>query len=168
MPAPRINSVMTLPQKFGSVCVFLICLSLFAATTQPAQSQAADEIGICSGYFRAERKVTCLVDGDTGWELGVKWRLLGVDTPEYKQNAECDAEPEYAKIATYRVLELLREGYEIEWIGKKGKLNRDLVRIRLADGRDLGQTLLSEGLAQPWPNDSNPWCNKPNQSELNM
>ena len=39
-------------------------------------------IPICSGGNRRARKVTCLVDGDTGWEHGVKWRLKSVDTPE--------------------------------------------------------------------------------------
>jgi len=27
----------------------------------------------------------CLVDGDTGWERGVKWRLTRVDTPEVSE-----------------------------------------------------------------------------------
>jgi endonuclease YncB( thermonuclease family) len=39
-------------------------------------------IDMCSGGDRAARKVTCLVDGDTGWERGVKWRLLDIDAPE--------------------------------------------------------------------------------------
>lgn len=43
--------------------------------------QAAYALEICTGPDRAERKVTCLVDGDTGWEAGVKWRLVDVDTP---------------------------------------------------------------------------------------
>ncbi|MEO1749922.1 MAG: hypothetical protein AAFR27_15140 [Pseudomonadota bacterium] len=41
-------------------------------------------LDICTGGDRAARKVTCLVDGDTGWQNGVKWRLEGVDTPEYR------------------------------------------------------------------------------------
>src|SRR5262249_2810979 len=30
----------------------------------------------------AGARATCLVDGDTGWEGGLKWRLSAVDAPE--------------------------------------------------------------------------------------
>ena len=121
----------------------------------------ADQYGLCSGGNRKARKVTCLVDGDTGWENGVKWRMEGIDTPEYPPYSECAAEPEMAKVATYRMLELMQDGYKIIWSGKLGKNKRDLVRIILSDGRDAGHVLLAEDLAQPWPNNSNPWCRSP-------
>ncbi|WEX12237.1 hypothetical protein [Chelativorans sp. AA-79] len=44
---------------------------------------------VCSGGNRAKRQVACLVEGDTGWEDGMKWRLKGVETPEYAKHAEC-------------------------------------------------------------------------------
>lgn len=82
---------------------------------------------------RAERKLTCLVNGDTGWEQGVNWRLKGVDTPEYSANAECDRKPEFAKIATDRMLELMSAGCAIEWLGE-GDGSRELVQINFMDG----------------------------------
>nr|WP_319384388.1 thermonuclease family protein [uncultured Roseibium sp.] len=136
----------------------IISFVIATANTGYVQAQSAGEYSICSGPNRAKRKATCLVDGDTGWEQGKKWRLESVDTPEYKQHAECAAEVEYARIVTLRVLELMRTGYEVEWTGKKGKLDRHLVRIKVSGGKDLGEILLSEGLAQRWPNDTNPWC----------
>jgi endonuclease YncB( thermonuclease family) len=118
---------------------------------------AAEAIEICKGGNRAERAMTCLVDGDTGWEAGVKWRLKGVDTPEYAANAECAQEPEFAKSATYRMIELMFEGYSVEWLGESDG-SRELVRVKLPDGRDAGTVLISEGHAIPWPHTLEVWC----------
>ncbi len=115
-------------------------------------------IGICFGGDRAARKVTCIVDGDTGWEAGVKWRLYSVDTPELS-NPGCSNERSTAIAARDRLRDLMRKGYSIEWIGSSGNYGRKLVRIRLADGRYAGRVLIQEGLAQPWPNTGNVWCN---------
>lgn len=48
-------------------------------------------IPVCSAVIGRGRKLTCIVDGDTGWECGLKWRALNVDTPEISQ-PECGAE----------------------------------------------------------------------------
>ncbi|MEO1749923.1 MAG: hypothetical protein AAFR27_15145 [Pseudomonadota bacterium] len=56
------------------------------------------------------------------------------------------------------MLELMNGGYQVLWLGAKGKFSRDLVKIVLADGSDAGQRLINEGFAQPWPNSGNPWC----------
>ena len=101
-------------------------------------------IPICSGGNRAARKVTCLVDGDTGWEHGVKWRLLS--TPG------CSSEYNTAIAARDRLQALMGAGYRIDWTGANGSYGRALVRITLSDGRDAGKVLLKEDLAQPWPN----------------
>ncbi|MEF2073652.1 thermonuclease family protein [Consotaella aegiceratis] len=122
-----------------------------------AGSAVAKPLPVCSGGNRAERKLTCIVDGDTGWELGVKWRMLDIDTPELSK-PECGAEKRKAEEARDRLRALMAGGYEIEWSGKKGSYGRDLARVRLSDGRDAGDVLISEGLAQPWPNDGNVWC----------
>lgn len=116
-------------------------------------------IDICYAGDRQARKVTCIVDGDTGWEAGVKWRLYSVDTPELS-NPTCSNERSKAIAARDRLRELMRSGYSIEWMGSSGNYGRKLVRIRLADGRYAGQILMQEGLAQPWPNTGNVWCNQ--------
>ena len=49
---------------------------VFGRMTTVAHAQLS-RIGmppVCSGGNRAARKLTCIVDGDTGWENGVKWR----------------------------------------------------------------------------------------------
>ena len=120
----------------------------------------AKPIGICTGGNRAERKVTCIHDGDTGWERGVKWRLIGVDTPELGNLASCEAEHETALVARDRLIELMRRGYTVQSSGRYDRSKRLLVSIRLSDGRDAGAALVREGLAQPWPNSGNPWCRR--------
>lgn len=115
-------------------------------------------IGICNGGNRKARRVTCIVDGDTGWENGIKWRLQSVDTPELG-NPACSNERSKAIAARDRLRALMRGGYHIEWMGSSGTHGRKLVRIRLADGRYAGRVLITESLAQPWPNSGNVWCN---------
>lgn len=131
-----------------------------AALALWSPSGAAEPIGICHGGNRAGRNVTCLVDGDTGWERGIKWRLLAVDAPELS-GAACQREHALALRSRNRLIQLMRRGYAIHWTGeqdRKGKQGRQLVMVRLADGRDAGRVLIQERLAQPWPNRGNVWC----------
>ncbi|KQV39194.1 hypothetical protein ASE37_21855 [Rhizobium sp. Root268] len=65
--------------------------TVLAASPAPA-------LEMCSGGNRAERKVTCIVDGDTGCQARVNWRLLDIDTPE-TDHAECSEEREIGKRA---------------------------------------------------------------------
>lgn len=134
-------------------------LTIAAFLCVAAPVTQAQAIEICSGGNRAARKVTCLVDGDTGWERGLKWRLLDIDTPETFE-AACDQEKEVGERAKLRLQELMAGGYRLVGTGGKDLTSqrRDLVRIVLPDGRDAGKVLLREGLAQPWPNKGNIWC----------
>lgn len=120
---------------------------------------AAHAISICSGPNRAARKVTCIYDGDTGWERGQKWRLLDIDAPELgARDTGCSAETAIGKRSRDRLRALMAPGYEIVDSGKRDRSKRLLVRVRLPDGRDAGAVLIAERLAQPWPNQGNRWC----------
>jgi endonuclease YncB( thermonuclease family) len=114
-------------------------------------------IVICRGGNREARKVTCLVDGDTGWENGIKWRLQDIDTPELNA-PDCSNELRKATQARDRLRQLMNGGYQLEWTGSSGSYGRKLVHIRLKDGRYAGDVLKAEGLAQSWPNFGNMWC----------
>jgi endonuclease YncB( thermonuclease family) len=138
----------------GLVVFTGICASLCLC---PALAQASS-LPVCHGGNRAARHVTCIVDGDTGWENGVKWRYLAIDAPEMPKHAECKAEGKRAIQSRDRLRELMAGGYTINWSGDKGRYGRQLVTVTLADGRDAGNVLLSEHLAQPWPNRGNVWC----------
>ena len=113
-------------------------------------------IQIC-GWAGTLRRGTCLVDGDTGWENGVKWRLADVDTPEIT-NPGCSSERQQGLAARDRLQDLMSGGYSIDWLGRTDRYSRQLVNIRLGDGRDAGRVLLGEGLARPFPNSQKAWC----------
>lgn len=132
---------------------------------QPAQSNspptdpasARRSVYVCSGGDRHAQGVTCIVDGDTGWENGVKWRLVDKDTPELSRPA-CNREYRLAVRARDRLLQLMSGGYVVEPSGGTGRYGRQLVHIRLSSGEYAGDVLMREGLAQPWPNTRNVWC----------
>ena len=133
---------------------------LLIATVLLVFATGAQAIPVCEGGDRAARKLTCIVDGDTGWERGTKWRMAGVDPPEMAGHAECQREADLAIQARDRLRQLMDGGYRIEDSGQTGRYGRDLVTVRLGDGRDAGQVLINEGLSQPWPNDGNKWCGR--------
>ena len=127
---------------------------LFKPTPPAASDLIHGSLPICG----SGRRITCIVDGDTGWQDGEKWRLEGTDTPEISK-PECEAEYSIGIAARNRLQSLMRGGYAIER-GGRDRYGRRLVTIRLADGRDVGDVLEAEGLSQPWPNGGNRWCGR--------
>jgi micrococcal nuclease len=124
----------------------------------PPRAMLPGFIPICSRWNPV--RSTCLVDGDTGWERGFKWRLAEVDTPELG-NPGCPDERRKALEARDRLQALMSSGYQLTRLGRRDKFGRELVRISLSDGRDAGHVLLAEGLAQRWPHSAgNVWCNR--------
>ena len=121
--------------------------------------RSVSTISICTGWARALPSATCLVDGDTGWENGVKWRLSDVDTPEISSPG-CSNELQQGLAARDRLQRLMAAGYTINWLGRADRYNRQLVNITLQDGRDAGRVLLGEGLGRPFPSGTKPWCNE--------
>ena len=85
-------------------------------------------------------------------------RLLDIDAPE--MSGECQAEKLKAREATARLVELMANGYRVDDSGTNDRTSdrRSLIRVQLSDGRDAGEVLMREGLAQRWPNTGNVWC----------
>ncbi|QSY94834.1 thermonuclease family protein [Rhizobium bangladeshense] len=110
------------------------------------------------------------VDGDTVKCDGQNMRLLGegvpfvsgIDTPEIGSHARCLKERKLALIAKGRLEELLTEkGLRVVFSGvaDKTQAHRPLVNIYRANGKEIGRTLLEEGLARDWrPRHKNDWC----------
>ena len=100
-----------------------------------------------------------VVDGDTiKAPYGVTYRLLGFDTPETRF-AKCDAERALGLAAKERLEELL-ETSEVKVIesGKRDKYGRTLAHVT-ADGRDVGEILIGEGLARAYHGERRKsWC----------
>jgi hypothetical protein len=130
-----------------------------AIGTQQDASPASITIPLCVGWVRLRRTATCIVDGDTGWERGVKWRLSNVDTPELT-SPRCVREFRLALDARKLLQRLMSQGYRVSPTGRSDTYGRSLVRIALSDGRDVGDVLVAAGLARSWPYGLKRWCDR--------
>jgi len=103
-------------------------------------------------------RFTCVVDGDTIWLDGQNLRLESYDTPEpYNDICGGQAEVALAHRASARLLELLNDNsFTVETHGTD-RYDRTLATIRIG-GTDVGDILISEGLARSWPNGREFWC----------
>ena len=112
------------------------------------------------GNRRNTADKTCLVDGDTLWLQGEKIRLKDFDAPE-PQTQICGGKAEVALAhqASARLLALLNGNeWTIERFGfDNTRSKRRLATIKI-QGVDVGDTLISEGLARQWPDGNEFWC----------
>ena len=120
------------------------------ATRYPVMA-AAMQLPVCG----SGRRSTCIVVGDTFWLKGAKYRIANIDTPELK--GKCSAEHTIAEQARDRLGELMSAG-PVE-LAKTGtdRYGRTLVLVSGPDG-DLGERLVSEGLAEVWGGAFINWC----------
>ena len=136
-------------------CLGFAAIAAWERFTEPKGEFRDGPVAFCSVLQRR----TCLIDGDTGRDKGERWRLISIDTPELSE-PECDKERRLAVAARDRLRTLLAPGYRIRASGRHDPHGRSLVDIELADGRDVSRILLTEGLAQKWPNRGNIWCDR--------
>ena len=114
----------------------------------------AAQFPICGGG----RRVTCVVDGDTFWLDGLKYRIADIDTPEVS-NFGCASEKALGDRATVRLAALLNAGpFALEpYERDEDRFGRKL-RIVTRDGASLGAQLVREGLAHTWGGPDREWC----------
>lgn len=99
-----------------------------------------------------------VIDGDTIDVSGERVRILNIDTPERGKRARCEAERVMAerasralraRIAAAGRVTLQRDGLD--------RYGRTLALV-YADGRDVGEELIAQGLAVRWGNGRPDWC----------
>jgi micrococcal nuclease len=109
---------------------------------------------ICSGPMRT----TCVVDGDTFWLEGLKYRVADIDTPEVSE-PQCAAERALGRKATERFTNLLNAGpFELKAADSDEDRYGRKLRIVTRGGDSLGQVLVAEGLAHRWDGGKHSWC----------
>ena len=128
-----------------------------------APAEAAEQAGtdaesaaftICDGPSRYD----CVVDGDTFWYHGEKIRIADINTPEVGE-PQCAYEAQLGAQATQRLHELLNAGrFTLEPIDRDRDRYGRLLRTVTRDGESLGDTLVSEGLAEEWTGSRRSWC----------
>lgn len=114
----------------------------------------ASAIGMCGSGPR----VNCIVDGDTFWLNGEKFRAVGYDTPETTTNL-CggNAERQLGQQASRRLMQLFNETQITLLRQGEDRYGRTLAVVR-SDGVNVGDILIGEGLARSWPDGCEFWC----------
>lgn len=156
----------------GAIAVAVIG---FAATFLNWQSRPGTQISAENSRGNTIQSAPIeVIDGDTVRFEGASYRLVGFDTPERGDKARCDDERRRAEAATTRLRALVasgdarltreacacRPGQEGSRYCNYGRLCGSL----LVGGRDVGATLISEGLAHPYVCGATscpprrPWC----------
>lgn len=119
-----------------------------------APGEVVARFPLCGGGFRQ----TCVVDGDTFWLSGTKYRIADIDTPEVTGFA-CPAEQRLAAAATRRLGALLGAGpFTLAPVERDEDVYGRKLRLVLRNGRSLGEVLVAEGLAHRWEGGKRGWC----------
>lgn len=145
-----------MPSRVKHLTLILACLSA------ALPSAAADPL---PGPIPAD--VLSVYDGDTftarahiwpGHYVETSVRVLGIDTPEIR--GECQREKDLAVMARDRARELLGATVSLRQVEPDKYGGRVDAYVTLGDGRDLAETLLSEGLGRPYDGGKRKsWCN---------
>jgi len=135
--------------------VILLAAGLPLSLSLPAEASANPP-----GYWVTVEKV---VDGDTFWGDGVKYRLKEIDTPETSSDPrhgyKCEAERRLGELATAEA-EAILLGRKV-WIKPSGVIDRykrPLVRVRYMRGKWYGPHMIKQRLAAPWLGRKHKWC----------
>lgn len=140
----------------GSQAVPLPLAALFAGGGAATRDALSARFGFChSGGGR-----DCVVDGDTFWFAGEKYRIADIDTPE-THPARCAEEAALGEAATGRLRDWLNAGaFTLESAGRDTDRYGRKLRIVTRDGASVGSALVAEGLARPWEGRRRPWCDR--------
>lgn len=119
---------------------------------------------VCFAAATCSPETVKIIDGDTIVVRGEHIRVLGINAPELGK-AKCRAETIRGLQARGRLAELLG-GERVTVTRGEGRDRFDRYRRTLAtvsvDGRDVGEVLMSEGLARRWVQKyvktEEPWC----------
>jgi endonuclease YncB( thermonuclease family) len=102
-----------------------------------------------------------VIDGDTIDDVrtGIRYRFQNIDAPETGDNALCESERQLGERAKWEAIKLVRAARRIEArpTGEIDQYGRTLAYI-IIDGVDLGEALVSRGLARPWQGRRELWC----------
>lgn len=138
----------------GSLLLGAVPLDVPGVSRLTGGSTVSASFPICRGAVRT----TCVVDGDTFWLDGLKYRIADIDTPEVSQ-PRCAAEKMLGDRATRRLAELMNAGsFTLSPADRDADRYGRKLRILHRDGASLGGTLVSEGLAHPWGGSKQSWC----------
>jgi endonuclease YncB( thermonuclease family) len=156
----------------GPALIYTLCLGLLLGwygpgwmaridlpgSTPAPQSVAVDSLSADFGYCHSGGGTNCVVDGDTFWFRGEKYRIADIDTPE-THGPRCEAEGTLGKRATDRLQGLMNAGaFSLESADRETDRYGRKLRIVTREGQSIGDQLVAEGLAREWDGRRHPWC----------
>jgi endonuclease YncB( thermonuclease family) len=166
----------SLPIALGAIAaavVAFIATMAFLDWKEKSAVQQHGEVTILRPDSRSSGPID-VIDGDTVRRQGLTYRLIGFDTPERGDKARCDFERERAEAATARLRSLVASGEaNLKRVacacrpGTEGTKNCNFGRLcgsLSIARRDVGQILISEGLAKSYVCGATscpqrrPWC----------
>ncbi|MCA0210004.1 MAG: thermonuclease family protein [Proteobacteria bacterium] len=119
---------------------------------------AGDALSARFGLCHSGGGTNCVVDGDTFWFQGEKYRIADIDTPE-THPARCAQEAALGEAATDRLQQWLNDGaFTLESAGRDADRYGRKLRVPTRGGESVGSVLVDEGLARPWEGRRRPWC----------
>jgi micrococcal nuclease len=147
--------------RYFPLWILLAAFALFSGAVSLPNLGVPTSFDIAPGEPPVTAQRLRVIDGDTLKDLNadVTYRVVNIDTPEAGQRARCSAERSLAARATQEVRALIARASAIEMrpTGRIDRYGRTIAFV-LIDGRDLGDTLIAEGLARPWRGRREPWC----------
>lgn len=84
-------------------------------------------------------------------------RLVGIDTPEI-EDSQCLFETDLAVRARDRLMALLQDAKRIDLLAMGDGGDQGVLATVLADGVDVAEILIAEGLGRPWRGMREEWC----------
>jgi len=103
-----------------------------------------------------------VIDGDTVSRDHITYRIANIEAPELRHPG-CDAERRLAGVARRRLDVLLKSGRVEIRVGDPAsgrvldRYGRTLAVLSVS-GQDIGDILVTEGLARPWTGRKKSWC----------
>ena len=133
-----------------------LAVLLIANLIRPVSAIADDSKVLWQECHPYERRITCVVDGDTLWYQGTKIRLLDIDAPEVE--GLCLNERQLAQSAKLELTRLLNTGLIRITYDGQDRYGRHLATLLVREG-EVGPAMLAAGLAESFGQRSpSPWC----------
>lgn len=154
----------------GPAIVYMLCLALLLGWFGPdwiarhapgaplTTGAPVDTLSARFGLCHSGGGTNCVVDGDTFWFRGEKYRIADIDTPE-THGPRCVAEGELGARATQRLQALMNAGpFSLERGDRDADRYGRSLRVVTRGGESIGAMLVTEGLARSWDGSRHPWC----------
>ncbi len=156
----------------GTTLAYVLCLGLMIGYFAPdwakrfdrpaasisASSSVSDTLSADFGFCHRGGGINCVVDGDTFWFGGEKYRIADIDTPE-THGPRCLQEGALGARATDRLQTLMNAGaFTLETGDRDTDRYGRKLRVVTRQGQSIGAMLVAEGLARTWDGSRHPWC----------